>query len=86
MAYKVLDPNGIGISTETGVIIIPVNGTIDEKFITQGLITEPCIAKLIKKGRLQGSGSVAKEGKVIAPDNRIMPALKTKSKKKGAKK
>jgi hypothetical protein len=81
MSYKVLDPNGVGYSCESGVIVIPKGGILEDKLILENLFRQEAIDGMIKDGRLESvSGK-----KVIAPDNMKMPIVETKKESKKTK-
>ena len=78
MSYKVLDQKGVGYSCESGVIVIPKDGVLDDKLIKEGLFRQESIDGMVKDGRLQAI-------KVIAPDNMKMPISETKKETKKTK-
>lgn len=84
MAYKILDPKGVGYSHEGGVTVIPKDGILEDKLIADGSFRQEFIDKAVDSGRLENIGE--KKVSPIAPDNRKMPEAeikKDKPKKKG---
>lgn len=84
MSYKVLDPKGIGYSHEGGVTIIPKDGTLEDRLITDGSFRQEFIEVAIAQGRLISLGE--KQVPVIAPENRKMPEAEIKKESKKNKK
>lgn len=80
MAYKVIDPKGVGYTGDSGVIIIPKDGILDDKLIDETYFRQEAIDGMVKDGRLKKTSE-----KVIAPENRKMPVAEIKAEKKSPK-
>lgn len=93
MAYKVIDPKGVGYTDDSGVKIIQFGHTLDDQLIEQGLFTRECIDRLVRVGRIElkeppkVSAPPAPAAPIISPANKkaVIPSGKAGGKKKGAK-
>lgn len=79
--YKVTDEKGIAYTSDSGLIVIPNGGTLDDSLISSGYFRQEGIDALVKDGRLKKVGAE----KIIAPSNMKMPVVEIKADKKSTK-